>query len=124
MDAVPLAPSTPQASGTVVGPLRFIHHGIGARLRRVCLGRSAGTDQYRYLLALGLLAVAVSLFRPRRQWASPPSRVVRWCVTLLPAYVLMQAVPLPVWLVRASRQPEPRQLPLARIGSRVNLTSR
>ncbi|MGO8819563.1 MAG: O-antigen ligase family protein [Terriglobia bacterium] len=87
-------------------------------------GGVLGTDQYRYLLALGLLAVAVSLFRPRRQWAPPPSRVVRWCVALLPAYVLMQAVPLPVWLVRALSPARAEALAaLERIGARVNLTS-
>jgi O-antigen ligase len=57
------------------------------------------TDQYHYLLVLGLLAVVLSLARPRDQWAPLPGRVVRWSLALLPAYILMQVVPLPVALV-------------------------
>ena len=46
------------------------------------------TDQYRYLLVLGLLAVVLSLARPRHQWAPLPGRAVRWTLALLPAYIL------------------------------------
>jgi hypothetical protein len=58
------------------------------------------TDQYHYLLVLGLLAMALSLARPRRQWAPLPDRVVRTTLAILPAYTLMQVVPLPVALLR------------------------
>jgi len=58
------------------------------------------TDQYAYLLALGLLGIMLSLARARDQWAPLPGRVVRWTLALLPAYILMQVVPLPVYLVR------------------------
>ena len=54
------------------------------------------SDQYHYLLVLGLLAVMLSLARPRDQWAPLPDRAVRWTLALLPAYMLMQVVPLPV----------------------------
>jgi len=58
------------------------------------------TDQYQYLLVLGLLAMILTLGRARDRWAPLPGRVVRWTLALLPAYILMQVVPLPVSLVR------------------------
>ena len=54
------------------------------------------TDQYQFLLALGLLAMVCSLARLHRPPAPLPGRALRWAVALLPAYVLLQAVPLPV----------------------------
>ncbi len=57
------------------------------------------SDKYHYLLVLGLLAVVLSLARPRGQWPPLPNRAVRWTLALLPAYILMQVVPLPVSLV-------------------------
>jgi O-antigen ligase len=58
------------------------------------------SDQYEYLVALGLLAIVLSLGRSRDAWAPLPARVLRWATVLLPAYVLLQAVPLPVALLR------------------------
>jgi len=63
-------------------------------------GGALRIDQYHYLLVLCLLAVVLSLARPRHQWAPLPGRVVRWTLALLPVYILMQVVPLPVYLVR------------------------
>ena len=47
------------------------------------------SDQFHYLLVLGLLAVALSLARPRDQWAPLRDRAVRWTLALLPSYILM-----------------------------------
>jgi O-antigen ligase len=58
------------------------------------------TGRYEYLLVLGLLAIMSSLGRSRGGWPPLPNRVVRWAVALLPGYVLLQVVPLPVALLR------------------------
>jgi O-antigen ligase len=58
------------------------------------------TDQYEFLLTLGLLAMVCSLARLHRPPAPLPGRALRWAVTLLPAYVLLQAVPLPLAVLR------------------------
>src|SRR5437016_359331 len=58
------------------------------------------TGRYEYLLVLGLLAMVLSLGRSRDEWSPLPDRVVRWTVILLPAYVLLQVIPLPVALLR------------------------
>ncbi len=58
------------------------------------------SDQYAYLLALGLLAIALSLGRSRHRWAPLPSRVVRWAAVLMVAYVLLQVIPLPLAVLR------------------------
>ena len=82
------------------------------------------SDRYHYLLVLGLLAVVLSLARPRRQWAPLPDRAVRWTLALLPAYILMQVVPLPVSLVRVLSPARAEALAaLDRIGARVNFAS-
>jgi hypothetical protein len=79
------------------------------------------SDQYQYLLVLGLLAMALSLARARNPWAPAPGRVVRWALALLPAYVLMQMVPLPVALVRVLSPARAESLAaLARIGAPVH----
>lgn len=57
------------------------------------------TGRYEYLLVIGLLAVVWSLAR-RDDQAAPPGRVLRWMAVLLPAYVLLQVVPLPVAVLR------------------------
>ena len=81
------------------------------------------SDQYHYLLVLGLLAV-VSLARPRHQWAPLPNRVVRWTLALLPVYVLLQVVPLPVALVRALSPARAEAVAaLDRVGAHVNFAS-
>ena len=58
------------------------------------------TGRYQYLLVLGLLAMFSSLGRSREEWSPLPNRVLRWTAVLLPAYVLLQVVPLPVALLR------------------------
>jgi hypothetical protein len=58
------------------------------------------TGRYQYLLVLGLLAMLLSLGLSRDGWAPLPGRVVRWAAVLLPAYVLLQVVPLPVAILR------------------------
>jgi O-antigen ligase len=82
------------------------------------------TDQYRYLLVLGLMAVALCLARPRHQWAPLPGRLVRWTLALLPAYLLMQVVPLPVALLRVLSPARAEAVAaLDRIGAHVNFAS-
>lgn len=79
------------------------------------------SDQYHYLLVLCLLAVVLSLARPRHQWAPLPGRVVRRALALLPVYILMQVVPLPVYLVRVlSPARTAAMLPAAIIGRPAN----
>jgi O-antigen ligase len=58
------------------------------------------TGRYQYLLVLGLLAMLLSLGRSRDEWSPLPGHVLRWTVALLPAYVLLQVVPLPVAVLR------------------------
>ena len=58
------------------------------------------TGRYQYLLVLGLLAMLSSLDRSQNQCSLPPGRVLRWTATLLPAYVLLQVVPLPMAALR------------------------
>ncbi len=67
-----------------------------------CWGGVHRANQYEFLLVLGLLAMAWSLARPPHEWAPLPVRAVRWAVALLPAYVLLQAVPLPVAALRVA----------------------
>ncbi len=82
------------------------------------------TGQYHYLLVLGLLAVVLSLARPRDEWAPLPGRVVRWTLALLPAYILMQVVPLPVALLRVLSPARAEAVAaLDRIGAKVNFAS-
>src|ERR1700676_5476313 len=52
------------------------------------------TGRYQYLLVLGLLAMLLSLGRSWEEWSPLPGRVMRWVAVLLPAYVLLQVVPL------------------------------
>jgi O-antigen ligase len=58
------------------------------------------TGRYQYLLVLGLLAMLSSLDRSQNQCSLPPGRVLRWTAILLPAYVLLQVVPLPMAALR------------------------
>ena len=79
------------------------------------------SDQYHYLLVLGLLAVVLSLARPRDWWAPLPRRAVRWSLTLLPVYILVQVVPLPVALVRVLSPARTAAMPpAALIGRQTN----
>jgi putative inorganic carbon (HCO3(-)) transporter len=59
------------------------------------------TGRYQSLLVLGLLAMLPSLGRSRDKWSPLPGRVLQWTAPLLPAYVLLQVVPLPVAVLRA-----------------------
>jgi O-antigen ligase len=82
------------------------------------------TGRYEYLLLLGLLAMVLSLGRARDEWAPLPGGVVRWALALLPAYVLMQAVPLPVSLLRVLSPARAEGVAaLDRIGAKVNFAS-
>jgi O-antigen ligase len=82
------------------------------------------TDQYQYLLVLGLLATILSLGRARDRWAPLPGRVVRWTLTLFPAYILMQVVPMPVSLVRVLSPARAETLAaLDRVGALVHFAS-
>ena len=82
------------------------------------------TGRYEYLLALGLLAIMLSLGRSRDAWAPLPGRVVRWAAVLLPAYVLVQVVPLPVAALRVLSPARAEGVSaLDLIGAKVNLTS-
>ena len=82
------------------------------------------TDQYRYLLVLGLLAMVLSLARPRHHWAPLPDRVVRTALALLPAYILMQVAPLPVALLRVLSPVRAEAVAaLDRVGAKVNFAS-
>ena len=87
-------------------------------------GGAVRTGRYEYLLLLGLLAMILSLGRARDEWAPLPGGVVRWALALLPAYVLMQVVPLPVSLVRVLSPARAEGVAaLELIGAKVNLTS-
>jgi hypothetical protein len=54
------------------------------------------TGRYQYLLVLGLLAMLLSFGRSQEEWSPLPGRMLRWTAVLLPAYLLLQVVPLPV----------------------------
>jgi O-antigen ligase len=58
------------------------------------------TGRYQYLLVLGLLAMLLSLGRSREEGSPRPGRLLRWTIILLPAYVLLQVIPLPVAVLR------------------------
>jgi O-antigen ligase len=58
------------------------------------------TGRYQYLLVLGLLAMLLSLGRSLDAWSPLAGRVLRWTAVLLPAYVLLQVVPLPMSVLR------------------------
>lgn len=56
-------------------------------------------DRSMYLLALGLVAVVAALWRSGIQDAPRLDAVFRWLLPLLPAYAVLQIVPLPTNLV-------------------------
>ena len=81
-------------------------------------------DQYVYLLALGVLAIVVTLGRSRDERAPLPGLVVRWAAALLPAYVLFQVLPLPVALLRVLSPARAEGVAaLEPIGAKVNFAS-
>ena len=59
------------------------------------------TGRYQCLLVVGVLAMLLSLGRSLDAWLPLPGRVLQWAAVLLPAYVLLQVVPLPVAVLRA-----------------------
>ena len=98
---------------------------LGAVLAYVAFqwGGAVRTGRYEYLLLLGLLGMILSL-RAREQWAPLPGNFVRWALALLPAYVFMQVVPLPVSLVRVLSPARAQAVAaLDLIGAKVNFAS-
>ncbi len=81
------------------------------------------TGRYEYLLVLGLLAVVWSLAR-RDDQAALPGRVLRWTAALLPAYALLQVVPLPVTVLRLVSPARAEMVDaLGPIGAKVSFAS-
>ena len=82
------------------------------------------TGRYQYLLVLGLLAMLLSLGRSREEWSPLPDRVLRWTAVLLPAYVLLQVVPLPVALLRVLSPARAEAMDaLGPVGAKVSFAS-
>ncbi len=82
------------------------------------------SGRYEYLLVLGLLAMVLSLGRSRDEWSPLPDRIVRWTAGLLPAYVMLQAVPLPVAVLRVLSPVRAEALEaLESIGAKVSFAS-
>jgi putative inorganic carbon (HCO3(-)) transporter len=82
------------------------------------------TGRYQYLLVLGLLAVLLSLGRSCEEWSPLPSRVLRWTAALLPAYVLLQVVPLPMAVLRVLSPARAEAMDaLGPVGAKVSFAS-
>jgi putative inorganic carbon (hco3(-)) transporter len=82
------------------------------------------TGRYQYLLVLGLLAMLLSLGRSQDEWSPLPGHGLRWTAVLLPAYVLLQVVPLPVAVLRVLSPPRAEAVAaLDLIGAKVNFAS-
>ena len=82
------------------------------------------TGRYQCLLLLGLLAMLLTPGSPRDEWSPLPGRVLRWTAVLLPAYVLLQVVPLPVALLRMLSPARAEAIDaLVRIGAKLNFAS-
>ena len=82
------------------------------------------TGRYQYLLILGLLAMLLSLGRSLEEWSPLPNRVLRWTATLLPAYVLLQVVPLPVAVLRVLSPARAEAMDaLGPVGAKVSFAS-
>lgn len=58
------------------------------------------TGRYEYLLVIGVVAIVWCLGRSRDEWSPLPDRVMLWAAVSMPAYVLFQAIPLPVGALR------------------------
>src|SRR5262245_62749141 len=52
------------------------------------------------LLFVGLIGVVFWTWMPHKQLSPPMDPWLRWPLLLLPTYLVLQAVPLPLWLVR------------------------
>jgi putative inorganic carbon (HCO3(-)) transporter len=82
------------------------------------------TGRYQYLLVLGLLAMLLSRRRSRDEWLPLPDRVLRWTAALLPAYVLLQVIPLPVALLRVLSPARAEAIDaLVPVGAKVSFAS-
>jgi O-antigen ligase len=82
------------------------------------------TGRYQYLLVLGLLAMLLSLGRSRDEWSPLPGRALRWAAVLLPAYVLLQVVPLPVAVLRVLSPARAEAMDaLGSVGAKVSFAS-
>jgi O-antigen ligase len=82
------------------------------------------TGRYQYLLVLGLLAMLFSLGRSRDEWSALPGRVLQWTAALLPAYVLLQVVPLPVAVLRVLSPARAEAIKaLGPVGAKVSFAS-
>jgi putative inorganic carbon (HCO3(-)) transporter len=82
------------------------------------------TGRYQYLLVLGLLAMLLSLGRSLDMWPALPSRVLRWTAVLLPAYVLLQVVPLPMPVLRVLSPARTEAMDaLGPVGAKVSFAS-
>ena len=82
------------------------------------------TGRYQYLLVLGLLAMLLSLGRSLDAWSPLPGRVLRWAAVLLPAYVLLQVVPLPVAVLRVLSPARAEAMDaLGPVGAKVSFAS-
>ena len=82
------------------------------------------TGRYQYLLVLGLLAIFLSFGRSREEWSPLPNRVLRWSAALLPAYVLLQVIPLPVAVLRVLSPARAEAMDaLGAVGAKVSFAS-
>jgi O-antigen ligase len=87
-------------------------------------GGVARSNQFQFLLALGLLAIVATLARPRGAWGPLPGRAVRLAAAALPAYVLLQVVPLPVAALRVLSPARAEGVAaLVRIGAKIRFAS-
>ncbi len=82
------------------------------------------TGRYQYLLVLGLLAILLSLGRSLDAWLPLPGCVLQWAAVLLPAYVLLQVIPLPVAVLRVLSPARAEAMDaLGPVGAKVNFAS-
>jgi hypothetical protein len=82
------------------------------------------TGRYQYLLVLGLLAMILSSVRSQDDWLPLYDRFTRWAVVLLPAYVLLQVVPLPMFVLRLLSPARADAMDaLGPVGAKVNFGS-
>jgi O-antigen ligase len=82
------------------------------------------TGRYESLLVLGLLAIFFTLRGSRDKWSLAPDRVVRWTTILLPIYVLLQLVPLPISVLRVLSPAHAEMVDaLAPIGAKTDFAS-
>lgn len=82
------------------------------------------TGRYQYLLILGLLAMLLSLGRSHDRWSALPGSVMQWAAVLLPAYLLMQVVPLPMSVLRVLSPARAETMDaLVPVGAKVSVAS-